>query len=131
MNGHRPGRGLPDVVITGIGMVTPAGADTGTSWKTLCAGRSAGARDPRLAGPGVDFSCAVPGFDAELRDMGCATTSCSSRAIRVRSLRSARRACSSAVSSFCATSSSRATLRLRSAEPARVAIARTTTVRTA
>ncbi|MFC9132790.1 beta-ketoacyl-[acyl-carrier-protein] synthase family protein [Streptomyces sp. NPDC057099] len=66
MNGHRPGRGLPDVVITGIGMVTPAGADTGTSWKTLCAGRSAGAPDPRLADLQVGFSCAVPGFDAEL-----------------------------------------------------------------
>ncbi|MBT2398237.1 beta-ketoacyl synthase [Streptomyces sp. ISL-100] len=56
----------PDVVITGIGMVTPSGADTSTAWKAACAGQSAGAADPRLAGLGVDFSCAVSGFDPEL-----------------------------------------------------------------
>ncbi|MFJ2914298.1 beta-ketoacyl-[acyl-carrier-protein] synthase family protein [Streptomyces sp. NPDC087228] len=55
----------PDVVITGIGMVTPAGADTATAWKATCAGQPAAAADPRLAGLGVDFSCAVTGFDPE------------------------------------------------------------------
>ncbi|MFJ1678619.1 beta-ketoacyl-[acyl-carrier-protein] synthase family protein [Streptomyces sp. NPDC088251] len=55
----------PDVVITGIGMVTPAGTDTATAWKATCAGQPAAAADPRLAGLGVDFSCAVTGFDPE------------------------------------------------------------------
>ncbi|MEU8806266.1 beta-ketoacyl synthase [Streptomyces violaceoruber] len=56
----------PDAVITGIGMVTPAGADTQTAWKTTCAGRPTAAADLRLAGMAVPFSCAVAGFDAEL-----------------------------------------------------------------
>ncbi|WP_309141944.1 beta-ketoacyl-[acyl-carrier-protein] synthase family protein [Streptomyces griseicoloratus] len=51
--------------MTGIGMVTPAGADTATSWKAVCAGLPAAAADPRLAGAPVDFSCAVTAFDAE------------------------------------------------------------------
>ncbi|GAB2701145.1 beta-ketoacyl-[acyl-carrier-protein] synthase family protein [Kitasatospora kifunensis] len=55
-----------DVVITGIGLVTPAGADTATAWKAICAGRSAAATDPRLADLGVDFSCAATGFDPDL-----------------------------------------------------------------
>ncbi|MEV5203392.1 beta-ketoacyl-[acyl-carrier-protein] synthase family protein [Streptomyces sp. NPDC053720] len=55
----------PDVVITGIGMVTPAGADTTTAWKTTCAGLPAAAADPRLAGLAVDFSCPVTGFDPD------------------------------------------------------------------
>ncbi|MER6079127.1 beta-ketoacyl-[acyl-carrier-protein] synthase family protein [Streptomyces sp. NPDC001833] len=57
--------GRPDVVVTGIGMVTPAGTDTATSWKATCAGTPTTADDPRLAGLGVTFSCAVTGFDAE------------------------------------------------------------------
>ncbi|TQF07274.1 beta-ketoacyl-[acyl-carrier-protein] synthase family protein [Kitasatospora acidiphila] len=52
--------------MTGIGMVTPAGADTATTWKTVCAGRPTAAADPRLAGLTIDFSCMVTGFDAEL-----------------------------------------------------------------
>lgn len=55
----------PDVVITGIGMVTPAGADTTTAWKATCAGLPAAAADPRLAGLAVDFSCPVTGFDPD------------------------------------------------------------------
>ncbi|WP_175609298.1 beta-ketoacyl-[acyl-carrier-protein] synthase family protein [Streptacidiphilus griseoplanus] len=64
MTAHSLGR--PEVVITGIGMVTPAGADTSTAWKAVCAGQSAAAADPRLAGLGVDFCCAVAGFDPDL-----------------------------------------------------------------
>lgn len=58
-----------DVVVTGIGMVTPAGVDTTTSWEATCAGRPAAATDPRLVGLPVDFSCAVGGFDAT-RELG-------------------------------------------------------------
>ncbi|MFD4523038.1 beta-ketoacyl-[acyl-carrier-protein] synthase family protein [Streptomyces sp. NPDC058470] len=60
-------RGLrrPEVVITGIGMVTPAGVGTGSAWKTVCAGLSTAAADPRLEGLAVDFSCGVREFDAD------------------------------------------------------------------
>ncbi|MFF2025128.1 beta-ketoacyl-[acyl-carrier-protein] synthase family protein [Streptomyces sp. NPDC058171] len=61
-----PGSRRPDVVITGIGMVTPAGPDTGTAWKATCTGQPTAAPDPRLAGLGVAFSCAATGFDPEL-----------------------------------------------------------------
>jgi 3-oxoacyl-[acyl-carrier-protein] synthase II len=67
MNGQGPGR--VDVVVSGIGMVTPAGADTATSWDVTCAGRPTAAADSRLDGLTVDFSCAVAGFDAE-REFG-------------------------------------------------------------
>ncbi|MGW0885952.1 beta-ketoacyl-[acyl-carrier-protein] synthase family protein [Streptomyces sp. NPDC002671] len=53
------------MVVTGIGMVTPVGADTCTAWKATCAGQSAGAIDPRLVGAPVDFSCPVTAFDAD------------------------------------------------------------------
>ncbi|ANP50430.1 3-oxoacyl-[acyl-carrier-protein] synthase II [Streptomyces griseochromogenes] len=53
------------VVVTGIGMVTPVGVTTGVAWKATCAGSAGAADDPRLAGLGVSFSCAVTGFDAE------------------------------------------------------------------
>ncbi|MFE5093334.1 beta-ketoacyl-[acyl-carrier-protein] synthase family protein [Streptomyces sp. NPDC056638] len=55
-----------EVVITGIGMVTPAGTGTDITWKTVCAGQPTAAADPRLAGLTVDFSCMVTGFDADL-----------------------------------------------------------------
>ncbi|MER7468689.1 beta-ketoacyl-[acyl-carrier-protein] synthase family protein [Streptomyces sp. NPDC097981] len=63
MTGH--GFRHPDVVISGIGMVTPAGADTATAWETACAGRPTAVADPRLSGLGVTFSCAVTGFDPQ------------------------------------------------------------------
>ncbi|MFI0822570.1 beta-ketoacyl-[acyl-carrier-protein] synthase family protein [Streptomyces sp. NPDC021098] len=56
----------PDVTITGLGLVTPAGVDTQSAWKTTCEGRPTAAADPRLAGLGVPFSCSVTDFDAEL-----------------------------------------------------------------
>ncbi|MCH0561191.1 beta-ketoacyl synthase [Streptomyces sp. MUM 16J] len=59
------GSSRADVVISGIGMVTPAGADTPTTWGTVLAGRPTAAADARLSGLGVAFSCALAGFDAE------------------------------------------------------------------
>ncbi|MDF2265147.1 beta-ketoacyl-[acyl-carrier-protein] synthase family protein [Streptomyces coacervatus] len=53
-----------DVVITGIGLVTPAGIGREATWEHVCAGRPTAARDPELAGLPVDFACRVPGFDA-------------------------------------------------------------------
>jgi 3-oxoacyl-[acyl-carrier-protein] synthase II len=54
-----------DVAVTGIGMVTPAGVGVAASWANILGGTSAAAPDPVLAGLPVDFSCRVPGFDAE------------------------------------------------------------------
>ncbi len=54
----------PDVAVTGLGLVTPAGHTAAASWAALCGGRSLAAPDPELAGLPVDFSCRVTGFDA-------------------------------------------------------------------
>lgn len=53
-----------EIAITGLGLVTPAGIGTEASWQGVCAGVSAAATDPVLEGLPVDFSCRVPGFDA-------------------------------------------------------------------
>jgi 3-oxoacyl-[acyl-carrier-protein] synthase II len=53
-----------DVAVTGIGLLTPAGCDAETNWKTLTVGRSVAVTDPELAGLPVDMSCRVPSFDA-------------------------------------------------------------------
>ncbi|MBX9363390.1 beta-ketoacyl-[acyl-carrier-protein] synthase family protein [Streptomyces sp. WAC04114] len=66
-------RGRPDIVVTGLGMITPVGLTSGQSWKATCAGRSGAAEDPRLAGLQVPFSCAVTGFGLQ-RDRGEAET---------------------------------------------------------
>ncbi|MGW0885780.1 beta-ketoacyl-[acyl-carrier-protein] synthase family protein [Streptomyces sp. NPDC002671] len=60
-----PEQDRSDIVVTGIGMVTPVGLTTGLAWQAACAGVSGATPDPRLAGLGVSFSCAVTGFDAE------------------------------------------------------------------
>ncbi|MGW2562538.1 beta-ketoacyl-[acyl-carrier-protein] synthase family protein [Streptomyces sp. NPDC001514] len=51
------------ISVTGLGLVTPAGIGTETTWHTVCAGTPTAATDPALAGLAVDFSCRVPGFD--------------------------------------------------------------------
>jgi 3-oxoacyl-[acyl-carrier-protein] synthase II len=52
----------PEIAVTGLGLVTPAGIGTSATWDGVCAGRSTAAADPRLAGLPVDIACAVPGF---------------------------------------------------------------------
>jgi 3-oxoacyl-[acyl-carrier-protein] synthase II len=54
-----------DVAVTGLGLVTPAGIGALESWKGILAGAPTAAVDPELAGMPVDFSCRVPGFDAD------------------------------------------------------------------
>jgi len=52
-----------DVAVTGIGLVTPAGIGVDRAWQGVLSGRSAGAKDPNLAGIPIDISCRVADFD--------------------------------------------------------------------
>jgi 3-oxoacyl-[acyl-carrier-protein] synthase II len=58
-------RGRVRVVVTGLGVKTPAGTDIDSFWATLVAGRATAARierfDPELLP--VQFACEVPDFD--------------------------------------------------------------------
>lgn len=53
-----------DVVVTGLGMVTPAGIGTADSWARVCAGVPAAATDPARSDAEPDILCQVPEFDA-------------------------------------------------------------------
>ncbi|MFD9607221.1 beta-ketoacyl-[acyl-carrier-protein] synthase family protein [Streptomyces sp. NPDC059970] len=53
------------VAVTGVGLVTPAGADEYTFWAGLCAGVSMARRCEELAGLPVDFACPVDGIDLD------------------------------------------------------------------
>jgi len=55
---------MTEIVVTGLGLVTPAGIGVAANWEQVSAGRPAAAPDPALAGAAVEFSCRVPGFDA-------------------------------------------------------------------
>lgn len=55
----------PEIAITGLGMVSPAGIGIPANWTTLRTGACVAGHDPELAGMPVDFSCAVPEFDAD------------------------------------------------------------------
>ncbi|MEU6281072.1 beta-ketoacyl-[acyl-carrier-protein] synthase family protein [Streptomyces sp. NPDC047028] len=48
-----------EVVVTGLGLVTPAGTDVESTWQRVCDGASTAAPDPVLAGLPVSFSCRV------------------------------------------------------------------------
>ena len=52
----------PSLAVTGLGLVTAAGMGVDATWEGVLRGRSAGARDERLAGLPVDIACAVPGL---------------------------------------------------------------------
>jgi 3-oxoacyl-[acyl-carrier-protein] synthase II len=54
-----------DVAVTGIGLITPAGAGIEDNWARLLAATPAAVTDPALAGAAVDFSCRVGDFDAD------------------------------------------------------------------
>jgi 3-oxoacyl-[acyl-carrier-protein] synthase II len=51
--------------VTGLGLVTPAGIGVDDSWRRICAGESMASYDEELEGMPVDFTCRVPGFDAD------------------------------------------------------------------
>ncbi|MFJ9322048.1 beta-ketoacyl-[acyl-carrier-protein] synthase family protein [Streptomyces globisporus] len=53
------------VAVTGVGLVTPAGADEHSFWEGLCSGRSTARRIEELAGLPVDFACPVDGIDLD------------------------------------------------------------------
>jgi 3-oxoacyl-[acyl-carrier-protein] synthase II len=52
----------PEVAVTGVGLVTPAGIGAAATWDRVYAGDSTAATDPVLAGNPVDISCRVPDF---------------------------------------------------------------------
>ncbi|MFE7627238.1 beta-ketoacyl-[acyl-carrier-protein] synthase family protein [Streptomyces sp. NPDC057509] len=52
-------------VVTGLGLVTPVGADEDAFWAGLCAGRSVARRCAELAGLPADFACRADGTDLD------------------------------------------------------------------
>ncbi|MGP3951278.1 beta-ketoacyl-[acyl-carrier-protein] synthase family protein [Streptomyces sp. 7N604] len=52
------------VVVTGLGLVTPAGIGVASSWERVLAGKPTATRIPELSQLPVDFACPVPNFDA-------------------------------------------------------------------
>lgn len=48
------------IAVTGLGMITPAGDGSATTWAGVRLGTATAARDTQLKGMPVDFSCRVP-----------------------------------------------------------------------
>lgn len=65
MTGHLDHRGRPRVVVTGMGLQTPAGAGLDAAWSTLLAGRSVAAPIKRFdpSPLSVRFGCEMIDFD--------------------------------------------------------------------
>ncbi|MEE1802871.1 beta-ketoacyl-[acyl-carrier-protein] synthase family protein [Streptomyces sp. NPDC101062] len=59
------GGARPAVAVTGLGMMTPAGNDTESTWNGVCAGVSPARTVPELRGCVVDFACTVGGVDLD------------------------------------------------------------------
>ncbi|MFD7716872.1 beta-ketoacyl-[acyl-carrier-protein] synthase family protein [Streptomyces sp. NPDC059814] len=55
----------PAIAVTGLGMITPAGNDTESTWDGVCAGVSPARTVPALAGCAIDFACTVDGIDLD------------------------------------------------------------------
>ncbi|WP_026422607.1 beta-ketoacyl-[acyl-carrier-protein] synthase family protein [Actinokineospora inagensis] len=53
----------PEVVITGLGLLTPAGIGVAENWERVRSGIPTARTDPDLAGLDADVSCRVAGFD--------------------------------------------------------------------
>ncbi|WP_433395287.1 beta-ketoacyl-[acyl-carrier-protein] synthase family protein [Streptomyces sp. CA-146814] len=53
------------IAVTGVGLVTPAGADEHSFWEGLCSGHSTARRCEELAGLPVDFACPVDAVDLD------------------------------------------------------------------
>ncbi|MGW0790043.1 beta-ketoacyl-[acyl-carrier-protein] synthase family protein [Streptomyces sp. NPDC002911] len=53
------------MAVTGLGLVSPAGAGTEQSWRGVCAGVGTATEDPTLASATVGISCRVPPYDAD------------------------------------------------------------------
>ncbi|MFJ9978638.1 beta-ketoacyl-[acyl-carrier-protein] synthase family protein [Streptomyces cyaneofuscatus] len=53
------------IAVTGVGLVTPAGADEHSFWEGLCSGHSTARRCEELAGLPVDFACPVDSIDLD------------------------------------------------------------------
>ncbi|SCD27749.1 beta-ketoacyl-[acyl-carrier-protein] synthase family protein [Streptomyces sp. DvalAA-19] len=55
----------PAIAVTGLGMITPAGHTTDTTWDGVCRGGSFARTVPELHGCAVDFACTVTGIDLD------------------------------------------------------------------
>ncbi|MEW2069505.1 beta-ketoacyl-[acyl-carrier-protein] synthase family protein [Streptomyces sp. NPDC007346] len=55
----------PAIAVTGLGMITPAGHTTDTTWDGVRRGESFARTVPELHGCAVDFACTVSGIDLD------------------------------------------------------------------
>lgn len=65
MSGGAGGNARCDVVVTGLGAVSPAGIGVEATWAGVCSGASSAIRCPQLADLPVQLACRVPQFDAK------------------------------------------------------------------
>ncbi|WP_171163730.1 beta-ketoacyl synthase [Streptomyces sp. I05A-00742] len=54
---------MPEIAVTGLGMLTPAGIGAEATWTGVLDGKSTAATSDRLAGLPVEFCCSLPPFD--------------------------------------------------------------------